>query len=65
MVIQSILLIGTIVGNAVNIIFNSVFLFVFKWGVMGVAVATVISKVVNLIIVAAMGAVPIKSKAES
>ena len=28
-------LIGTIVGNTVNIIFNSVFLFVFKWGVMG------------------------------
>ena len=55
-------LIGTIVGNAVNIIFNSVFLFVFKWGVMGVAVATVISKVVNLIIVAAMGAVLIKAK---
>ena len=43
-------------------IFNSVFLFVFKWGVMGVAVATVISKVVNLIIVAAMGAVLIKAK---
>ena len=55
-------LIETIVGNAVNIIFNSVFLFVFKWGVMGVAVATVISKVVNLIIVAAMGAVLIKAK---
>ncbi len=55
-------LIGTIVGNAVNIIFNSIFLFVFKWGVMGVAVATVISKVVNLIIVAAMGAVLIKAK---
>ena len=55
-------LIGTIVGNAVNIIFNSVFLFIFKWGVMGVAVATVISKVVNLIIVAAMGAVLIKAK---
>ena len=55
-------LIGTIVGNAVNIIFNSVFLFVFKWGVMGVAVATVISKVVNLIIVAAMGTVLIKAK---
>ena len=55
-------LIGTIVGNAVNIIFNSVFLFVFKWGVMGVAVATVISKVVNLIIVAALGAVLIKAK---
>ena len=50
-------LIGTIAGNAINIIFNSVFLFVFHWGVMGVAIATVISKVVNLIIVAGMGAV--------
>ena len=41
---------------------NSVFLFVFNWGVMGVAVATVISRVVNLIIVAGMGAVLIKAK---
>ena len=55
-------LIGTIAGNAINIIFNSVFLFVFHWGVMGVAIATVISKVVNLIIVAGMGAVLIKAK---
>ena len=55
-------LIGTVVGNVINIILNSVFLFVFHWGVMGVAVATVISKVVNLIIVAAMGAVLIKAK---
>ena len=45
-----------------NIILNSVFLFVFNWGVMGVAVATVISRVVNLIIVAGMGAVLIKAK---
>ena len=50
-------LIGTVVGNVLNIILNSVFLFAFNWGVMGVAVATVISRVVNLIIVAGMGAV--------
>lgn len=49
-------------GNVFNIILNSVFLFVFNWGVMGVAVATVISRVVNLIIVAGMGAVLIKAK---
>ena len=49
-------LLGTVVGNVINIILNSVFLFVFNWGVMGVATATVFSKVVNLIIVAAMGA---------
>lgn len=55
-------LIGTIVGNALNIVLNAVFLFVLNWGVMGVAVATVISRVVNLIIVAAMGAVLIKAK---
>ena len=55
-------LIGTVVGNVINIILNSVFLFVFNWGVMGVAAATVFSKVVNLIIVAAMGAVLIKAK---
>ena len=55
-------LIGTIVGNVLNIVLNSVFLFVLNWGVMGVAVATVISRVVNLIIVAAMGAVLIKAK---
>lgn len=55
-------LIGTIVGNVLNIVLNSIFLFVLNWGVMGVAVATVISRVVNLIIVAAMGAVLIKAK---
>ena len=55
-------LIGTVVGNLINIILNSVFLFVFNWGVMGVAAATVISRVVNLLIVAGMGAVLIKAK---
>ena len=55
-------LIGTIIGNVLNIVLNSIFLFVLDWGVMGVAVATVISRVVNLIIVAAMGALLIKAK---
>ena len=55
-------LIGTIVGNLLNIILNSVFLYMFHWGVMGVAVATVISRIVNFIIVAIMGAVLIKAK---
>ena len=58
-------LIGTVVGNVINIILNSVFLFVFHWGVMGVATATVISKAVNLIIVAASGGCTYKSKAET
>ena len=55
-------LIGTIVGNILNIILISVFLYVFHRGVMGVAVATVITRIVNLIIVAIMGAVLIKAK---
>lgn len=37
-------LIGTVVGNVINIILNSVFLFVFNWGVMGVAAATVFQR---------------------
>ncbi len=55
-------LIGTVVGNVLNIILNSIFLFLFNWGVMGVATATVISRVVNLMIVAGMGSVLIKAK---
>ena len=54
-------LIGTVVGNVINIILNSVFLFVFNWGVMGVAAATVFSKVVNLCFVSAMVVVLIKA----
>ena len=48
-------LIGTVVGNVLNIILNSVFLFAFNWGVMGVAVATVISRVVEMGINVAAG----------
>ena len=44
-------LFATITGNAVNFILNAVFLFVFDMGVMGVAIATVISRVINLVIV--------------
>lgn len=33
-----------------------------NWGVMGVATATVISRIINLIIVATMGAVLINAK---
>lgn len=42
---------ATIIGNVVNLVLNAVFLFVFHMGVAGVAVATVISRVVNLSIV--------------
>ena len=53
---------ASIIGNVINFILNAVFLFVMHWGVMGVATATVISRIVNLIIVATMGAVLIKAK---
>ena len=55
-------LFASIIGNVINFFLNSVFLFVLNWGVMGVAIATVISRVINLIMVAAMGAVLIKAK---
>lgn len=39
---------ATIAANIVNLVLNAIFLFGFKMGVAGVAIATVISKVVNL-----------------
>ena len=42
-------MVGTIVGNAVNLLLNTLFLFVFHWGVFGVALATSISRAVNLL----------------
>lgn len=42
---------ATILANLVNLGLNAVFLFIFEMGVTGVAVATVISKLINLIIV--------------
>lgn len=42
---------ATLSANILNLILNSVFLFVLKWGVAGVAISTVISRVVNLLIV--------------
>lgn len=44
-------LISTFTGNVVNLILNSIFLFGLGMGVKGVAIATVISKVVNLVMV--------------
>lgn len=44
-------LIATIIANILNLILNAVFLFIFEMGVVGVATATVISKLVNLAIV--------------
>ena len=42
---------ATIIANVLNLCLNAVFLFVFDMGVVGVAIATVISKFLNLIIV--------------
>ena len=42
---------ATLVGNVINFILNAVFLFIFDMGVMGVAIATVISRIINLLIV--------------
>ena len=44
-------LVATILANFINLCLNAVFLFVFDMGVVGVAIATVISKVVNLVII--------------
>lgn len=44
-------LLATMAGNIVNLVLNAFFLFVLQMGVAGVAIATVISKVVNLMIV--------------
>ena len=44
-------LVATITANILNLCLNAVFLFVFEMGVAGVAIATVISKVLNLILV--------------
>lgn len=41
---------ATVAANVVNLVLNALFLFVMKWGVAGVAVATVISRVVNFVI---------------
>jgi putative MATE family efflux protein len=43
---------ATIVANALNVALNAVFLFVMDWGVFGVALATGISRLVNLVWVA-------------
>ena len=44
-------MIATIAANIVNLTLNAFFLFVMEWGVVGVALATVISRITNLVIV--------------
>ena len=38
-------MVSTLVGAVINIILDPIFIFVFKWGMMGAAVATVIGQV--------------------
>lgn len=38
---------GTLIGNLLNVVLDAIFILVFNWGVMGVAVATVIGNVVG------------------
>lgn len=40
---------GTILANVVNVVLNALFLFVLHWGVLGVALATGISRVIHLL----------------
>ena len=42
-------LFAAMTGNAINLILDGIFLFVLKWGVMGAAIATIVSKAVILL----------------
>lgn len=44
-------MVATVIANIINLGLNALFLFVFEWGVAGVALATVISRVFNLVMV--------------
>ena len=55
---------ATVIANIVNLCLNAIFLFVFELGVVGVATATVISKVVNLLIVFIASTKLVKAKEE-
>lgn len=46
---------ATLIGNVVNFLLNALFLFRFDMGVRGVAIATVLSRVLNLILVIGFG----------
>lgn len=53
---------ATLSANVLNLLLNAFFLFVMKWGVAGVAIATVISRIVNLLIVIICSKVLIHAK---
>lgn len=53
---------ATIIANILNLCLNAVFLFVFEMGVVGVAIATVISRMLNLCIVFIASSKLVKAK---
>ena len=53
---------ATIIANVLNLCLNAVFLFIFDMGVAGVAIATVISKVLNLVLVFLSSSKLVKAK---
>lgn len=55
---------ATILGNIMNLVLNSIFLFCFKLGVAGVAFATVISKTSNLLLLFILSMKLINTKTE-
>ena len=58
-------LIATLAANAANLILNAVFLFGFHSGVAGVAAATVLSRVLNLVIVIAASKLLVKANEDN
>lgn len=52
---------ASLLSNAVNLGLNALFLFGVRWGVAGVAIATVISRVLNLVIIAVAAKLLIKA----
>lgn len=58
-------LIASLLSNAVNLILNAVFLFGLHWGVAGVAIATVISRALNLAVIMAASKLLVKAGEDS
>ncbi|MDE6259700.1 MAG: MATE family efflux transporter [Oscillospiraceae bacterium] len=56
---------ASLLSNAVNLGLNALFLFGFHWGVAGVAIATVISRVLNLVIIVVAAKLLIKASEDS
>lgn len=55
-------LIASLLANAVNLGLNALFLFVLEWGVAGVAIATVISRALNLVVIVVLSKLLIHAK---